>query len=278
MARSLKSIIETKKNRLRRRSGKIFGEIVKAVTLTVAIGGLAFIMVYIYNFVITTSYFQLKDISVRGTEMIVRKEVLNLAGIGSHDNTLILNLKEISQKVETNPWIKSVSIGRELPDRLVIEVTERYPAALVLVDGSFYIMDRDGYIFKRYEKGDGVHLPVLNGSCKNGTINRDLIKKAAILLSFISSSRNFPRMEHISEIYGDNTYGFSLFTRGGLCLHLGFGNYGGKLERLRPVLTDLTRKNLNNVYLSIDLSDSNKVVVKRNNIFNQKRSSAGYSA
>jgi len=277
MARSLKSIVETKKNRLKRRSGKIFGETVKAVTLTVAIGGLAFIMVYIYNFIITTSCFQLKDISVRGTEMIAQREVLNLADIDSHSNILTLNLKEISRKIETNPWIKSVSIGRELPDRLVIEVTERYPAALVLVDGNFCIMDRNGYIFKKYVKNDGVNLPVLSGFSKNGTINRGLIKKATILLSFISSNRNFPRMEHISEIYGDDTYGFSLFARGGLCLHLGFGNYESKLERLRPVMTDLTRKNLNKVYLNIDLSDSNKVIVKQNNIFNQKSSSAGYN-
>jgi cell division protein FtsQ len=277
MTRSLKSVVQTKKNKLKRRSGKIFREIVKAVTLIITVGFIAFVMVYVYNCIITTSYFELRDITVRGNERVTEKEVLNLADIEPRNNILTLNLKDISRSIETNPWIKDTAIGREFPDRLVIEVRERDPAAFVLVDGSLYIMDWDGSVFKKFSNRDNVHLPILNGIYKGGTVKGDLMKKALTLLRFLSANRKFPGMEHVSEIYGDDIYGFSLFTRGGLCLQLGFGDYGRKFERLKPVLMDLGQKNLDTVYLSIDLTDYNNIVVKRNDVFNRRNAAVGYN-
>lgn len=277
MTRSLKSVVETKKNKLKRRSGKIFREIIKAVTLIITVGFIAFVMVYAYNCIITTSYFELKDITVRGNERITENEVLNLADIDPHSNILTLNLKDISRSVETNSWVKDTAIGREFPDRLVIEVRERDPAALVLVDGNLFIMDWDGEVFKKFSNRDNVHLPILNGIYKGGTIKRNLTKKALTLLHFLSANRNFPGIEHVSEIYGDDIYGFSLFVRGGLCLQLGFGDYERKLNRLKPVLTDLDQKNMDTVYLSIDLTDYNNIVVKRNDILNRRNKAAEYN-
>lgn len=277
MTRSLKSVVERKKNKLKRRSGKIFREIVKAVTLVITIGFIAFVMVYVYNCIITTSYLKLKDITVRGNERVTKEEILNLADVDPQSNILTLNLKDISRSVETNPWIKDTAIGREFPDRLVIEVRERDPAAFVLVDGSLYIMDWDGSVFKKFSNRDNVQLPILNGIYKGGTVNRGLMKKALVLLRFLSANRNFPGIQHVSEIYGDDIYGFSLFARGGLCLQLGSGDYGRKLKRLKPVLMDLGRKNLDTVYLSIDLTDYNNIVVKRNDVFNRRNAAAGYN-
>jgi cell division protein FtsQ len=277
MTRSLKSVVETKKNKLKRRSGKIFREVAKAVTLIITVGFIAFVMVYVYNCIITTSYFELGDITVRGNERVTEKEVLNLADIEPQSNILTLNLKDISRGVETNPWIKETAIGREFPNRLVIEVKERDPAAFVLVDGSLYIMDWEGSVFKKFSNRDNVHLPILNGIYKDGTVKRDLMKKALTLLRFLSANRNFPGMEHVSEIYGDDIYGFSLFARGGLCLQLGSGDYERKFKRLKPVLMDLVQKNLDTVYLSIDLTDYNNIVVKRNDVFNRHNAAAGYN-
>jgi len=278
MGKSIKSIVETRKNRLKRRSGKIFQEIVRATLLIGASGVLALIMVYSYSFIITTSCFQLKNITVRGIERTSEKEILNLAGIKSHSNILTLNLKEISRKIEAAPWVKDVSIGRELPDSLVIEVCERKPAALILVDKSLYIMDWNEELFKKLENRDDVNLPVLNGVYKNGKINKNLMEKAMALLRFLSSNRDFTKIQHISEIYGDDVYGFSIFTKSGLCLQLGFGNYDRKLKRIKPVLIDLVRKNLDKAHLVVDLSDFTKVIVKGKSVVNPKSLAGAFNA
>ncbi len=278
MGKSIKSIVETRKNRLKRRSGKIFQEIVRATLLISAVGMLALIMVYSYSFIITTSCFQLKNITVRGIEKTSEKEILNLAGIKSHSNILTLNLKEISRKIEAAPWVKDVSIGRELPDSLVIEVRERKPAALILVDKSLYIMDWNEELFKRFENSDDIHLPVLNGVYKNGIINKNLMEEAMVFLKLLSSNRDFTKIQHISEIYGDDVYGFSIFTKSGLCLQLGFGNYNRKLKKLKPVLIDLARKNLDKVHLVVDLSDLTKVIVKGKSVVNPKSPAGAFNA
>lgn len=277
MARSLLSIVETKKNKLKRRSGKIAGDAVRAIGLVMVVACLSMVLIYVYSVTLTASYFQLEDIVVRGTERVDEKEIVEISGTGSHNNVFSINIKELSGKIETHPWIKDVSMGREFPNRLVVEVRERRPAALVLRNGCLYIMDWDGELFKKYDKTDDVHLPIVNANAADENINEDLMKKSLTLLDCLSSTEKFPTMENVSEIFGDRIYGFSLYTEGGLCLQLGFRNYDRKLRRLEPVLVDLTRKKVKKVFLSIDLTDEKKIVVKKNNILRPKKHARGYT-
>ncbi|NQU02844.1 MAG: hypothetical protein HQ589_01675, partial [Syntrophaceae bacterium] len=66
MKKSLKSKVEIKKNRLRRRSGSMFSEAVKVFVVIGIATSIAFCMVYAYNFVIIDPYFQLSSTTVRG--------------------------------------------------------------------------------------------------------------------------------------------------------------------------------------------------------------------
>jgi len=274
---SIKRVFETRKNRLRRRSGKILSDIVKSVSLVVAIGAVAFLMVFAYNVIITASLFKLSHVSVRGCEKVARDEVLRLADISPHCNILTVNLGAIARRVEKDSWIREASVGRELPDRLVIEVTERKPEALVLVDGKIHVVDGEGIVFKEYDRNDNISLPVINGLCDGGNINHVLMRKTLPLLHFLAMWGSFPTRDHVSEIHGDEVYGFSLYTQGGLCLQMGFGNYEDKLKRLKPVLRDLARRDLGKRCLRIDLTDFHKVVVMKKDAVTPGISGKGYN-
>ena len=275
MAASFTAIIETRKNRLKRRSGKLFGDVVRSISLVMIIGVVALVMVYVYNFVITAPYFRLENISVRGTARVAESEILRLSGIDLTDNILTLNTTEISRKIGTHPWIREVRIGRELPDRLVIDVVERKPAAFVLMGGALHIMDWHGDIIKKVEKGDNLTLPVLNGVSSQKTIDGDLVQQSLLLLEFLAQRKDSPTLEHVSEVF-DREYGFSVYTESGICLRIGFGNYRQKLERLKTVLVDLNRRNKDRIFLCIDLTDVDKVVVKRSDLFNQDRATKSF--
>jgi cell division protein FtsQ len=116
MARSIKSLVEIQKNRLKRRSGKIATEIVKSSVLIVSTALLAVVMVFLYNVVITAPYFKVDRVTVRGCQRMTDQDVIDLAAIGSDRNIMLLDPREIAQKVGRNSWVKTVSIGRELPD------------------------------------------------------------------------------------------------------------------------------------------------------------------
>lgn len=119
-ATNLKSTFETKKYRLRRRLKNTTRECLKAVLLAGIILTLGAAMIYGYNYVISLPYFQIRETVVRGCKELTEKDILSLASIRPSHNLLAINSEAINRKIMTNPWIRKVYIGRELPNRLVI--------------------------------------------------------------------------------------------------------------------------------------------------------------
>ena len=259
MKRSIKSRIEIKKNRLKRRSRKIFYETVKASVLIGAIAVTATSMIFIYNYMFHSPYFQLEEVVIEGCGRVTEKEIAALAGVKHFQNILAINLEETARRIRANPWVVDVELERELPDKLVIKLSEKRPIALIKKDGDIYFVDSDGFMFEKLGKGENADLPVLTGFDKNA----DLLKKSTELIACLSSRGMFPEINDVSEIRGDDIFGFSLVTNGGICIELGFESYMEKLERLKPVMADLAVKNLDRGFLHINLRDPGRVIVQK---------------
>ena len=277
MARSIKALVEIQKNRLKRRSGKIATEIAKSFILIMTTALVAAVMVFLYNVLITAPYFKVDRVTVRGCQRLTDQDVRDLAAVGHDQNILLLKPREIAKKVANNSWVKTVSIGRELPDGLVVEIVERTPSALRVIKGSLYVMDTTCEVFKKLEPQDDVQVPLLNGCHRNGKIDDALVRKALTLLEHVASRGVFPMREQVSEIYADTRYGFSIFTNQGLCFQLGFGNYEKKFARLTPVLRDLAKRRVDTAYLKINLSDRDAVVVRQKDAIGRGGVGKGYS-
>jgi len=245
---------------VRRRSRRILVEIGKTVLLMTCVVVIASLLIFAYNFVIVSPYFQMKETLVKGTERLPSDAVIELTGLKPSQNILMTNLGAVARKVKTNPWVKEVSVRRDFPDRLVIEVTERKPVALIERGDGLYFIERDGTAFERIASGEKTDLPVLTGFYRKGEENREMILKSLELLDFMASYTEVPEIRNISEIHGDDLSGLSLFAEG-LCLKLGFGDYDAKLRRMKPVLADLARRKLSG-YFIIDLNNPGKVTVQ----------------
>ena len=270
MKKSLKRIPSTRKNRVKRRSKVIPGEIFRILAIVSIAGLLGFSMVYAYNSAMCADYFQLENTIVRGCNKVSKEKVIELTGISPSMNILTANSGKMEQDIETDPWIKNASVGREFPDRLVIEIVERDVFALLKKDKNLYAVDRSGEVFKKVEAGDRTNVPVLTGFYRNGIVRKALLKKTFEFLDYLSERDNFPRAWNISEIYVDGLYEFSVVTDNRLFLDLGFGDYEKKLKRLERVMIDLARRNPDGASLSIDLVDCSRITVQRGNIFSPK--------
>jgi cell division protein FtsQ len=218
-----------------------------------------------YNFAISSPYFQIKEVIVHGCKELTEKEILSYAAIKPSQNLLATNLGTIARRIESNPWIKEVSVGRELPNRLIIDLQERAAVALVKHDNGFSLLDLDGVAFKKLEKNDEVDIPVLNG-CHSGDNNSLMFTKSLELLRYLSASKEFPTIRNIAEIHGNEVFGLSLFTDSGLCIRLGLDSYENKLKRLNTVMADLERRNMKLGFLLIDLNDPAKIAVQQRNV------------
>jgi cell division protein FtsQ len=265
MKNPVKSRLEAKKYRLKRRSKHILHELLRTVLLLSAVSIIVAGMIYGYIFTISSSYFQIKEVIVNGCKEITEKEILSYAAIKPSQNLLAINLGTMTRRIESNPWVKEVSIGREFPNRLIINLQERTAVALVKRDNGFNLLDVDGVVFKKHEKNDEVDIPVLNG-CSSDDNESVIFTKSLELLRYLSASNEFPTIRNIAEIHGHEVFGLSLFTDSGLCIRLGFDSYENKLKRLNTVMADLERRNMKLGFLLIDLNDPAKITVQQRNV------------
>jgi cell division septal protein FtsQ len=106
MRKSIKATIEVRKNRLRRRSQKILYEIYKVALLMACVIIVSALLIFTYNFIVVSPYFQLQEAVVKGAERISQEEILSLAGIKPAQNILTVNLKAMARRIQTNVWVK----------------------------------------------------------------------------------------------------------------------------------------------------------------------------
>ncbi len=263
MKRSLANRLEVRKNRLRRRRRAIAGEIGVALAVVATAAFLCFSMIYGYSFALCSDYFKLEETIVKGASRLTEEEVKQLAGVDRDTNILAADLDSIVAGIKKNPWVREVGLRRVLPDRLIIEIVEREPLALIRHDRSFYLLDQDGTIFKNLEWDDPVDLPVMTGFSDGESLDEDLMRGAMELIENLELRKSYPEMRNISEIRGDHLRGYSLCTIDHRLYILGFGDYERKFGRLRSILFDLTMKNAHQSPLVVDLADPDGVVVRR---------------
>lgn len=97
--------------------------------------------------VFLSSFFQIKEIKISGNKTITTEEIVSSFGQG---NVFLVNTKEISREIlEKFPKIANVSIKRELPDILSVQIEERKPVAVFSQDGDYFFIDKEGVIFEK---------------------------------------------------------------------------------------------------------------------------------
>jgi len=265
VSKKLKTSIAARKNRLRRRMTSGIGELVGSIGVLLSITVLCLLFIYVYSYLLSASYFEIKETSVRGLKELTEKDILTVAALKPRQNLLAVNTGALASRISANPWVKNIYVGRELPNRLVLEVRERVPVAMVKQASDFYLMDSEGFVFKKLGKGDEVDLPILTGIKSAEKENPQLLLSTLNLLKEISTSGRYNYLGTISEVNVDDVFGLSLLTDAGLYLKLGMDDYENKLKQLNVVLADLEKRGLKKGYLCADLCDITKITISRKN-------------
>jgi cell division protein FtsQ len=257
------STLRVRKNRFQRYSQHFFRDLGICTLIVTAAILMTSGLIYGYTYILSDPYFQIRETVIRGCREVTEKEVLALASLHPQQNIFSVRTDKLARQIERNPWIKDAYVGRELPDRLIMEIRERIPLALVEKKQSIFIVDREGVIFKVLGHNDNLDLPVITGYEKNGTKLTKLMKKSLELLTHLSDTKQAPiTYQNLSEVHLDEIFGLSLVTDTGLCLVLGFDDFGNKLRALPAVMEGLSKKNIDMALLHIDLRDPAKITVQ----------------
>ncbi|MEZ5405261.1 MAG: FtsQ-type POTRA domain-containing protein [Verrucomicrobiia bacterium] len=108
------------------------------------------------------------DVELQGR--LKRDQVLRWADIPAEANVLALDLRAIQQRLESQSSVQTAEVLRELPNRLVIRVTERRPLARIVIktlleeqEESYYTIDEEGLVMRLRPGEDFRHLPEIRG-------------------------------------------------------------------------------------------------------------------
>ncbi len=219
----------------------------------------------LYQYIQNSTQLNVGEIKVMGCMNATESELLDLAKINFKASLMNLDLQGVSRRIALHPWVEKAKVRRDWARKaLIIEVQERTPQALILLE-DLYLVDRHGEIFKKAETADQLDFPVLTGVTRQQIMERDqmvldLIHQALDLLDLLKQKRVFSTWE-VSEINLNKQKGLTIFTlNGGIPIRLGRGGLPEKLSRLEKVLPDLQWKSKEVEYL--DLNYSRKVIVK----------------
>jgi len=206
------------------------------------------------------SYFFVREIQVRGGEKVGGDEIVAMAGLRQGMNIWKIDPGAIERKVAKHPWVRRVLVRRDFPRRVVIEVEERAPKAIVAL-GQLYYVDADGVIFKEVGAGESVNFPLLTGLraeqlARTNPRLRGKIQDAVRLGDLMAKDSRT-----LSEIHFDESGRLVVYTTAfPVALKMGWGDWDAKLKRLDRVLA-LWKGNEERL-ASLDMSFNDQVVAR----------------
>jgi cell division protein FtsQ len=181
----------------------------------------------------TSPRFGVAVVDVIGVDPGHVDDVRRRAAIALGTNVFGVDLPAVEAALFGSPWVADVDARRALPDRIVIEIKERTPAALLLVEGKLYLADARGVPFKSATALDGGDLPVITGI--TAPLFRDergpaLVRRA---LAVAATWRLGPERPKLGEIHLDAA-GVTLYlTPGAIAVRLGRQDAVAELAAMR---------------------------------------------
>ena len=108
-------------------------------------------------------FFKVETITVTGNSRYTAKQIIDAGGMQVGDNMFFLNKYKASEKITASlPYVETVRISRQLPDTLVVTVTECTAPAAIAQEGKLWLLSGDGKIVDE-KTGDGNQYAVVKG-------------------------------------------------------------------------------------------------------------------
>ncbi len=187
-------------------------------------------------------YFAIREVAVRHRGHLEPEALRVLAGVEVGTNVWEVDPEVAETRLLTNGWIRSAHVRRVLPDRVVLQVREQRPVAILAVadeSPGLYFLAANGRIFAPVSAGDERDLPFVTGLARNDLGGSEAFGPRAVrrALALLRRAGRHPAVGTVSELHVDRDDGLTLMpVRPALPIAIGWGEYDAKLARLTEVL------------------------------------------
>lgn len=107
--------------------------------------------------------FDITDISVENNKVVSSNVIIKLSKIQKGSNIFYINFYRSKNSILNNPYIKTVSIHRQLPSKCIIVVNERAAKYYNSDGNNFYVIDKDGVVLEKRDNISDMKLSKLSG-------------------------------------------------------------------------------------------------------------------
>jgi cell division protein FtsQ len=221
----------------------------------IGLAGLAFAGVSVallagYHWMTHSDYFAVQDIEIEGNRRVQESEIASVAEVHRGRNTLDLSISRIESRLSRDPWLRSVSVRRVLPDKLRIRVRERTPCFIKAKGDRLYYADAAGRAIAPVQAEGFESLPQLSMPKKSERNKRTLEE----LLRLVSGGRLPFGSSQVAWIHLHSGEIVTIFLQDeALLIKLGTGNLQGNCRALGAVWSDLLERG--------ELGSANRIAV-----------------
>lgn len=192
--------------------------------------------------------FTVQEIDISGTAKIQDKEILKRSGLRQGESSIFFFEETVEGNILKNPWIKSVSVTKEFPKKVNIQITEEDSYCLLMdQDGNLFYINKEGKQLGPANFDQGLDFPVLIGE---GINDPDLIKEAIQILELSSESKVL-NWSKISEIHLDTIYGINLFTVNKKRIEFDSKDIVNKWRKVEKIITHAEMMGIEEKYINI---------------------------
>ena len=143
----------------------------------------------IFYLICFCSFFQVKKIDIVGNQKILSEEIKKLTEINfprkiaflKSQSILLIDFQKIEREILGQiPQIGIVSFERDLPERLIVSVSEREPIFLFEKDQHYFFIDKEGVIFEKISEKDNWLIVKISGIEREPKLGEQIIEKEKI--------------------------------------------------------------------------------------------------
>lgn len=227
------NILVPGKKRNRKRSGastkqqkvvkRFSGSVLWKWTLLAGVGALCvYAGMTTPQFVETVSNQRVEHVIIEGeVNYLSEQEVLGAVNNFISESLLLVDMEEIKQSLEKMPWIRTVTISREWPDTMVLNVVEEKAIARW---GGSKLLNQDGVIFSPTDIIGLENLALLSGTV--GTENT--VMEQYMLFNELLYQRGLK----IDQLSLDERGGWKILLANGVIINVGKTDVMKRMKRL----------------------------------------------
>ena len=189
----------------------------------------------------THPYFAVREVIVRDARRLTPDRIRTAAGIVPGMSIWDVDAAAAAERLRAEPWVRAAAVRRDLPHRVVIQVREHRPVAIVALrepKPALYYVAAHGRVFAPVASEDPHDFPYITGlgaaDLAQGAFGPRALRRALALVRVAGRAGVFSA---ISEIHVDASRGLTLLpVRPAVPVEMGSGRFADKLARLEPVL------------------------------------------